>query len=61
MQDREYRLWPGNAAEKMGKNGERGREDSTFEQRHFEVKNGFRLWQAGKPGEIRPFLSAVHY
>jgi len=44
----------------MGKNGERVREASTFEQRHFEVKTGFWLWQSGKPRENRPFLSAVH-
>jgi len=40
----------------MGKNGERGREALTFEQRHLGVKNGFSPRQAGKLGENCWFL-----
>ena len=56
VQDREYRLRRENAAEKTGKNGERGREALTFEQRHLGVKNGFSPRQAGKLGENCWFL-----
>ncbi|MFM7919247.1 MAG: hypothetical protein ACKPJJ_03420, partial [Planctomycetaceae bacterium] len=56
VQAREYRLRRENAAEKTGKNGERGREALTFEQRHLGVKNGFSPRQAGKLGENRWFL-----
>gem|GEM_PF-609922 len=56
VRDREYRLRRENAAEKTGKNGERGREALTFEQRHLGVKTGFRRGRPANPARIVGFI-----